>query len=250
MQLKRYSTTDLERLLSSLTEAGDSYLTIYVEPGFFPQYIVDLKLEPEWQVLVDGVKVAVAQEAVVVAAEKYGTGAAIFWSEGADKYLIIPPFPLGENRISTGVPDISPIKAVLKRKYLLGVALVAWGSYALGVFNGDRLVDCKIGTGYIHKRHRKGGRSERRFARRTEEQKKDFLRKVANRLDERFGSLVLDYIFFGGNRLILKPLVRECRYLQSNAAKLSSRVLEVRYADREALIRSYGEITTSLVFSF
>lgn len=250
MQLKRYSRADLERLFSSLTESEDHCLTIYVEPRLFPLHVLDLKLGADWQVILDEVRAAVAQETVVAAAEKYGTGAAIFWGEGAGKHLILPPFPIQKTCVSVGAPDISLLKAVLEGKYLLGVVLVAWGSYAIGIFDGGKLVDFKTGTGYIHKRHRKGGRSERRFARRTEEQKKDFLRKVANRVDERFGSLTLDYIYFGGNHLILKPLVRECRYLQSNAAKLSSRVVEIRYADREALARSYKEITTSLVFSF
>lgn len=250
MQSKRCSRADLERLISSLTESGNNWLTIYVEPGLFPQYVLDLKTEDGWQVSFDEVKSAVAQETVVAAAEKYGTGAVIFWGEGAGKYLILPPFPVQKTCVSLGAPDVSPLREVLEKKYLLGVVLVAWGSYAIGIFDGGRLVDYKTGTGYIHKRHRKGGRSERRFARRTEEQKKDFLRKVANRVDERFSGVTLDYIYFGGNRLILKPLVRECRYLQSNAARLSSRVLEVRYADREALEKSYKEITTSMVFSF
>lgn len=249
MQWKRYSTADLKRSLASLAEAGGSYLTIYVEPGLFPHYVLDLGLETGWQGLLDEVKAAVAQETVVSAAERYGTGAAIFWSEGSGKHLILPSFPLRETRVFTGAPDTSLLEAVLEKKYLLGVVLVAWGSYALGVFDGGRLVDCKTGTGYIHKRHRKGGRSEKRFARRTEEQKKDFLRRVANRIDERFGNLSLDYIYFGGNRLILKPLVRESHFLQWNAARLSSRVLETRYADREALMRGYKEITTSLVLS-
>ena len=95
---------------------------------------------------------------------------------------------------------------LLDRKYVIGVVLVTWGWYALGVFDGSSLVECKIGTGHIHKKHKKGGRSQKRFARRTEEQKKDFLRRVGNRIEERFGSFLPDYIFFGGNRLILKAV--------------------------------------------
>lgn len=198
----------------------------------------------------DEVKTIIGDEAVLHAAGRYGTGAAIFWSEAAGKYLILPPFPLTESRAFTGVPDVSPLQTMLAKRIALGVVLVTWGSYALGVFDSGALVEWKVGTGYIHKKHRKGGRSEKRFARRTEEQKKDFLRRVANRIDERFSGTSLDHIFFGGNRLILKPLVRECHYLQTNANKLSSRLLETRYADRETLLRSYRDITTSLVFSF
>ena len=62
--------------------------------------------------------------------------------------------------------------------------------------------------------NRKGGRSEKRFARRTEEQKRNFLRRVSNRIEEEFENYTLDYIFLGGNRLIRAPLLRECKYLQ------------------------------------
>jgi hypothetical protein len=249
MKCQPYSRHDLERLLSSLAETSGA-LTIYVEPSLFPDFVLNLKLEPCWEGLVNEVKVVITDDTVLRAAQRYGTGAAIFWSEGAGRYLILPPFTLTESRAFTGVPDVSTLQAMLAKRFVLGVVLVAWGSYALGVFDGGRLVEWKTGTGYIHKKHRKGGRSEKRFARRTEEQKKDFLRRVANRIDERFSSASLDHIFFGGNRLILKPLVRECHYLQTNANKLSSRLLETRYADRETLLRSYREITTSLVFSF
>lgn len=127
---------------------------------------------------------------------------------------------------------------------------MTWGSYALGIFKGDNLVQSKTGTGYIHKRHRKGGRSEKRFARRTEEQKEDFLRKVANRIEERFKSYALEQIFFGGNRLILKPLLQECPCLRSQVDRISKRLLNVRYADREALLGSLEDVNKSLVFSF
>jgi len=111
-------------------------------------------------------------------------------------------------------------------------------------------VKSKKGTGHIHKEHRKGGRSEKRFARRTEEQKKDFLRRVSNRIEEEFENCTLDYIFLGGNRLIRAPLLRECKYLQREVQKISQRVLNIRYADTEALNHSLKEITSSVVFTF
>jgi peptide subunit release factor 1 (eRF1) len=141
-------------------------------------------------------------------------------------------------------------KAALEREYVSGVVLVTWGTYSIGVFHRDNLVKSKTGTGYIHKEHRKGGRSERRFARRTEERKEDFLRKVSNRIEEEFRTYKLDYIFFGGNELIRIPLLRECKYLQIEAQKISQRVLNLRYVDKEALNHSLREITTSLVFTF
>jgi len=195
------------------------------------------------------IKQAASTEAVTDAVKKYGTGAVIFWSR-IDKHILLPPFPVTANRLSEGKLDLSLLHQALNRKYLVGVVMMTWGWYALGMFDGDDLVDSKIGTGYIHKRHKKGGRSQKRFARRTEEQKKDFLRRVGNHIEERFGSYLPDFIFFGGNRLILKPLIQESRYLQARTDRISPRILDVRYADREALSGSPAEINRSLVFTF
>jgi hypothetical protein len=57
---------------------------------------------------------------------------------------------------------------------------------------------------------------------------------VANRVEERFKGYRPEQIFFQGNRLILKPLLEECPYLQYEAQQISKRFLNVRYADREA----------------
>jgi peptide subunit release factor 1 (eRF1) len=138
----------------------------------------------------------------------------------------------------------------VERESVIGVVVVTWGKYSIGVFHRDNLVNSKTGTGYIHKEHRKGGRSEKRFARRTEEQKKDFLRKVSNRIEEEFKNYTLDYIILGRNRLIRAPLLRECKYLQREAQKISHRALNLRYADKEIWNHSLREITSSVVFTF
>jgi len=76
--------------------------------------------------------------------------------------------------------------------------------------------------------HRKGRRGEKRLARRTEEQKKDFLKKVYNRIKEEFKTYKLDYIFFSGYRSIHALLLIECKYLRREAQKISQRALNLR----------------------
>ncbi|HEX76090.1 MAG TPA: hypothetical protein G4O12_05855 [Dehalococcoidia bacterium] len=241
---------DLYRLLSALEATAGDFVTVYVEPACFPDYIDRLWLDPKYSTYVDEIKVAVNAEAVIRGVRKYGTGVTIFWNGDGNKHVVLPSFPISENKISTGKLDTSVLRKALERRHVIGVVLVTWGSYAIGVFDDGNLVESKIGTGFIHKEHRKGGRSERRFARRTEEQKKDFLRRVGNRIEERFGGFTLDHIFFGGNRLIARPLSQECKYLQSRTRMISPRILDVRYADREALVNTLVEITKSLAFSF
>jgi hypothetical protein len=240
----------LYRFLSSLEASAEDLVTVYVAPDSLPDYANALSLGQKYGAHASEIKEAVRTEAVINDAMKYGTGAAIFWNGIDNKHIILPPFPIAENKVSAGKLDVSILREVLERQYVIAVVLVTWGWYALGVFDAGNLVASKTGTGYIHKKHKKGGRSQKRFARRTEEQKRDFLRRVSNRIDERFESFAPDHIFFGGNRLILKPLIQECRYLQAKASKISPRVLDVRYADSEALASSLAEITKSLVFTF
>lgn len=234
--------------LNQLQDSPDNYLTIHVKPSSFPSYGTNLavRLEPFAQELTE----ALGSVAVLREAQRRGTGLVIFWSRGESKLIIFTPFPIQEDKVLQGSPDTSPLHHLLEKERILGVMLVNWGWYAAGVFRGDKLAESKVGTGYIHKRQKKGGSSAQRFARRTVEQKKDFLRKVANRIEEVFKGHAPEQIFFGGNRLIFKPLLQESPYLESKADKISRRFLNVRYADREALLKSLQDINESLVFSF
>jgi len=250
MRSRHFNKAGLYRFLSSPEASAEDFVTIYITAASFPTYVDSLSLGPKYSVHAAEIKEAVKTEAVISDARKYGTGTAIFWNGLGNRYIVMPPFPIIENKVSTGKLDLSILRQVLEGKYVIAVVLVTWGWYALGVFHAGNLVESKTGTGYIHKSHKKGGRSQKRFARRTEEQKKDFLRRVGNRIDQRFDNFAIDHIFFGGNRLILKPLIQECRYLQAKAGKISPRTLDVRYANRQALTSSLAEITRSLVFSF
>lgn len=238
----------LLNILAELSARPGDIVTIYAEPASFPGRINELLAEAPFTTYADQIKESANIESVAKEAEKYRTGAAIFWKGQGDKYIVLPPFPISRNRVLIGELDTSLLFEALDRRYTIGAVLVTWGSYGIGIFDSGNLVEAKVGTGYIHKEHKKGGRSQKRFARRTEEQRKDFLRKVSNRIEEIFGKYTLNHIFFGGNRLIRKPLWQECRYLES--PKISGRVLDIRYADREALNNSLSEIMKSVVFTF
>ncbi len=238
----------LPSVLANLSAGPGELLTMYVEPASFPGRINELLSEAPLTAHVEEVDESASSEAVTREAERYGTGAAIFWNGHGSKYIILPPFPVSMNRVMIGELDTSLLLEALEGRHTIGVVLVTWGSYGIGVFDGGHLVKSKVGTGYIHKEHKKGGRSQKRFARRTEEQRKDFLRKVSNRVEEILGKYTLDHIFFGGNRLIRQPLWHECRYLE--AYRIPGRVLDIRYADRKALNNSLSEIMKSVVFTF
>ncbi len=250
MQSRVLTKSGLYRFVSCLEAQSGDFVTVYATHADFPDFVEKLTFQTQYSVNTDEIKLAIKSKTVLNGVRRYETGVAIFWSAACGKYLVVPPFPITESRISIDKLDTSGLRDILERRYVTGVVLVTWGSYAIGVFDAESLVAWKTGTGHIHKGHKKGGRSQKRFARRTEEQKRDFLRRVGNRIDERFDGFVLDHIFLGGNKLIAQPLIQTCRYLQSKASKISPRVLNVRHADREALARSLNEITKSLVFTF
>jgi len=250
MEKEILSKTRLYKLLSRLESSPRDCISLYIKPSSFPYCINGLSLRPQYNTYTHEIKESVNIKAVAQAVARYNTGAAIYWQKNGNKYIVLPSFPITEDRISPDEFDASPLLETPERVYVIGVVVVTWGAYSIGVFHRDNLVKSKTGTGYIHKEHRKGGRSEKRFARRTEEQKKDFLRKVSNRIEEEFENYTLDYIFLGGNRLIRAPLLRECKYLQREAQKISQRVLNIRYADTQTLTHSLKEITSSVVFTF
>ena len=250
MRSRQFNKAGLYRFISSLEASTEDVLNLHITNDSFPDYADSLSLGQKYAVRLGEIKQAVRTETVINNAGRYGTGAALFWNGKDNRHIVLPPFPIPENKVSAGTLDVSILHEILERKYVIAVVLVTWGWYALGMFDAGNLVSSKIGTGHIHKKHKKGGSSQKRFARRTQEQRNDFLRRVGTQIDERFEGFAPDHIFFGGNRLILRPLIQESRYLQAKAVKISPRVLDVRYADSEALAGSLNDITSSLVFSF
>jgi hypothetical protein len=62
----------------------------------------------------------------------------------------------------------------------VGVLLVRLGGYAVGVFDGTRLVSSKVGSRQVHGRSAAGGWSQQRFARRREGQVRVALSEAAD----------------------------------------------------------------------
>ena len=98
----------------------------------------------------------------------YAEGAARFETEG-ETIVARPPFPLrhtGEYE----VVRVGPLLEEIAEDHRVGAVLVRLGGYAVGVFEGERLVASKVGQRLVHGRHRAGGSSANRFRRRREEQ--------------------------------------------------------------------------------
>lgn len=122
----------------------------------------------------------------------------------ADFHVPFPPLagaeaedPVDEEEVREGLVT-APLLTHACRERMVGVLLVRLGGHAAGVFEGARLVASKVGSRPVHGRNKAGGQSQKRFARRREEQAREAVRaagEVAARVllpyEHRLDALVL-----------------------------------------------------------
>jgi peptide subunit release factor 1 (eRF1) len=148
---------------------------------------------------------------------------------GADVSLDCdPPFPPLERTGTREGFDPAPLLDHAARDRVVGVLLVRLGGYAAGVFSGRRLVTSKVGRRPVHGRHRAGGSSQQRFARRREGQARVALEAAADAaarvlLEHRRD---LDAVVLGGDRRALAEVIEDPR-LRPLAPLVVERVLDV-----------------------
>jgi hypothetical protein len=114
---------------------------------------------------------------------------------------VIPPFGL-EHEAEYEVVRAQPLLEALTCDRLVAVLLVRMGGYAVGVFEGERLVKSKVGTRFVKGRHKKGGSSASRFRRRREEQERELVDAAAAEAARVLGPWEgrVDRVALGGDR--------------------------------------------------
>lgn len=177
------------------------------------------------------------------------TGSVVFWSESGG-IAVLPPFPLETHRVLAGW-DTSPLRALLARKYVIGVVLLRLGRYSVGVFGGQALVSSKTGTRYVKGKHSAGGTSQKRFERIRDKQIQEMLAKTCSVVKDQFtpyeGSL--DHILLGGEKFTLLNFRKRCDYLQRLSPRILGRVLNVRQPKRVTLEGAIDEVWESRVLT-
>jgi peptide subunit release factor 1 (eRF1) len=140
-----------------------------------------------------------------------------------------PPFPplAGRPSVTEGYHPGALLDHVARER-VVGVILVRLGGHAAGVFSGRRLVASKVGRRPVHGRHRAGGSSQQRFARRREGQARVALEAAAGvaagvLLEHRRD---LDAVVLGGDRGTLAAVLEDPR-LRPLAPLVADRVLDV-----------------------
>jgi hypothetical protein len=92
--------------------------------------------------------------------------------------VVRPPFGLAHASEYETV-ELGPLHEALQADHVVAALLVRLGGYAVGVFEGERLVASKVGSRFVKGRHKKGGSSANRFRRRREEQARALVEEAA-----------------------------------------------------------------------
>jgi hypothetical protein len=180
-------------------------------------------------------------------AATFPTGSVLYWS-ATQKYLISPPFPQKEKYVANGF-ETEPLLSLISRDYTIGIVLVRLGHFSVGVCQGEKLLLHDSGTGLIHGRHRQGGSSAARFQRRRKDQTHHFLERVSEHLREQLEpyARTLDFLVYGGARVTILRLQKQCPFLAQFDNLLLPPLLEVPDPRSSVLEKAVTDIWSSKV---
>ena len=147
--------------------------------------------------------------------------------DGARAECVVPFPPLA---------DGGDLVAHARVARVAGVVLVRLGGYAVGVFEGTRLVESKVGSRPVHGRAAAGGWSQHRFARRREGQAQVALEAAADVACRVLLPNVerLDAVVRGGDRRAVDAVLADPRLAPLHALLVTT-VLDVATPDRRVL---------------
>ena len=157
--------------------------------------------------------------------------------EGA--LVVTPPFGLEEEG-EYEVLRVRPVLDALLVEPTVAALLVRMGGYAVGVFEGERLVASKVGTRFVKGRHKKGGSSANRFRRRREEQERELIDVAAEEAARVLGPWRerVEHVALGGDRTAVTRVLAaraDLAWLQPLALERFFDVVEPRLRVLEAL---------------
>ena len=119
-----------------------------------------------------------------------------------------PPFGLAHEG-SYETVELGPLFEALAMDHVVVALLVRLGGFAVGVFEGERLVASKVGTRFVKGRHKKGGSSANRFRRRREQQARELIEAAARTALEVLGPWEsrAEFAALGGDRRAVREVL-------------------------------------------
>ena len=152
--------------------------------------------------------------------------------------VVRPPFGLPHEHDYDTV-RLAPLFEALAADHVVAALLVRLGGYAVGVFDGERLVASKVGSRFVKNRHKKGGSSANRFRRRREEQARALIEEaaeVAVRVLEPWRDRV-EFVALGGDRGAISQVLAATPQLGWLAERAIPRFFTVSEPRRRVLER-------------
>jgi len=149
---------------------------------------------------------------------------------------VTPPFGLTHDA-DYAVVRADPLLDALDVSPRVAVLLVRMGGYAVGVFEGERLVASKVGSRFVKGRHKKGGSSANRFRRRREEQERallDAAAETAARVFEPYRERI-EHVALGGDRAAAEKVAERLPWLADKRLERFFTVPEPRLRELERL---------------
>jgi peptide subunit release factor 1 (eRF1) len=177
-------------------------------------------------------------------------GAAVFRSNLC-KYIFFPPFPIRET-VTLDTLHTKPILSLLQTDHKIALILVRLGSYSIGVCQGEKLINSRVGTGLIHGRHKKGGSSAHRFERHRAKQIEYFLARVCQHTREQLEPHrnSLDYLIYGGARTTIQLLQKQCPFTGKLEAVILPPILDIPEPRQVVLEKTIGRVWSSTVIEW
>jgi len=150
--------------------------------------------------------------------------------ETAGEVIVVrPAFGLAHEAEYESV-QLEPLLEALAADHVVAALLVRLGGYAVGVFEGERLVASKVGSRFVKGRHKKGGSSSGRFRRRREEQARALIDEAAEVAVRVLGpwSERVEFTALGGDRAAIDRVLATSPELGRLAEKALPRFFTVR----------------------
>jgi hypothetical protein len=160
-----------------------------------------------------------------------------------EQIVVRPPFGLPHDADYESV-ELEPLFEALAADHVVAALLVRLGGYAVGVFDGERLVASKVGSRFVKGRHKKGGSSAGRFSRRREEQARALIgeaAEVAVRVLEPWRDRV-EFVALGGDRSAVDQVLEA----SSGLGWLAQRTLPRFFTVREPRLRELERLPYDL----
>jgi hypothetical protein len=130
-----------------------------------------------------------------------GAHVVVLTGADGDRAWIEVPFP----------PLSRPLVDHVLRDRTVGVLLVRRSGYAVGVFEGTRLVASKVDSTYVQGTTKAGGWSQQRFARRRANQARDAFAAAADVAARLLVGRRLDAVVAGGDRAAIRAVLGDHR---------------------------------------